>query len=116
MCIRDSSIQDNIVPGWGGGQEGAMGEGFGDYWAGSYSRSLYPAFQINRVFTWDGNGDTRDGRHLIDTALHYPEDATGEVHASGTLWCSALTDCWNRIGRAVMDPLVLDHHFALGTS
>ena len=29
------SIQDNIVPGWGGGQEGAMGEGFGDYWAGT---------------------------------------------------------------------------------
>lgn len=110
------SIQDNIVPGWGGGQEGAMGEGFGDYWAGSYSRSLFPLFQFNRVFTWDGNGETWTGRLLIDTALHYPENCCGEVHDSGTLWCSGLTDCWNSLGRAVMDKLVLDHHFALGTS
>ena len=50
------SIQDNIVPGWGGGQEGQMGEGFGDYWAGSYSISKNATFQINRVFTWDEIG------------------------------------------------------------
>jgi subtilisin-like proprotein convertase family protein len=110
------SIQDNIVPGWGGGQEGAMGEGFGDYWGGSYSRSLYPNFQPMHFFTWDGNGETWDGRPLIDTSKHYPEDCCGGVHASGTLWCSGLTDCWNTLGRTVMDRLVLDHHFALGTS
>jgi zinc metalloprotease ZmpB len=110
------SIQDNIVSGWGGGQEGQMGEGWGDYWAASYSRSLYPSFQPNRVFTWDGNGDTWTGRVLIDTALHYPADCCGEVHDSGTLWCSALTDCWNHLGREVTDRIVLDHHFALGTT
>jgi subtilisin-like proprotein convertase family protein len=110
------SIQDNIVPGWGGGHEGAMGEGFGDYWGGSYSRSLYPGFQPMHFFTWDGNGETWDGRPLIDTSLHYPEDASGEVHDAGTLWCSGLTDCWNSVGRTVMDRIVLDHHFALGTS
>lgn len=110
------SIQDNIVPGWGGGQEGQMGEGFGDYWAGSYSRSVYPSFQPMHCFTWDGNGETWPGRQLIDTGLHYPEDCCGEVHDSGTLWCSGLTDCWNQLGRTVMDRLVLDHHFALGTT
>lgn len=110
------SIQDNIVPGWGGGHEGAMGEGFGDYWAGSYSIFKKPTFQPNRVFTWDGNGETWSGRKLIDTALRYPANCCGEVHASGTLWCSALIDCMNRVGRPVMDALVLDHHFALGTT
>ena len=110
------SIQDNIVPGWGGGQEGQMGEGWGDYWAGSYSISKNPTFQINRVFTWDGNGETWTGRPLINTALHYPADCCGEVHASGTLWCSATTDCLHRLGRAVMDVIMLDHHFALGTT
>lgn len=110
------SIQDNIVPGWGGGQEGQMGEGWGDYWAGSYSIAKNPTFQINRVFTWDGNGETWTGRPLINTALHYPADCCGEVHASGTLWCSATTDCLHRVGRAVMDAIMLDHHFALGTS
>jgi subtilisin-like proprotein convertase family protein len=110
------SIQDNIVPGWGGGQEGAMGEGFGDYWGGSYSRALYPNFQPMHFFTWDGNGESWPGRPLIDVSLHYPEDASGEVHDAGTLWCSGLTDAWNQIGRAVMDRIVLDHHFAMGTS
>jgi zinc metalloprotease ZmpB len=110
------SIQDDIVPGWGGDQEGAMGEGFGDYWAGSYSLSLYPSFQPNSVFNWDGHNAYWDGRLLIDTSFHYPEDCCGEVHDSGTLWCSGLMDCWWRLGREVMDRLVIDHHFALGTS
>lgn len=110
------SIQDNIVPGWGGGQESQMGEGFGDYWGGSYSLSKFPGFQPLHFFTWDGNGESWAGRRLIDTAKHYPEDCCGQVHASGTLWCSGLTDCWFSLGRTVMDRLVLDHHFALGTS
>jgi subtilisin-like proprotein convertase family protein len=110
------SIQDNIQPGWGGGQEGAMGEGFGDYWAGSYSLSLYPAFRPNFVFTWDGHNEFWAGRLLVDHSFHYPEDCCGEVHDSGTLWCSGLIDCWYQVGREVMDKLVLDHHFALGTS
>jgi hypothetical protein len=38
------------------------------------------------------------------------------VYNSGTLWCSGLIDCWYQVGREVMDKLVLDHHFALGTS
>jgi len=110
------SIQDNIVPGWGGGQEGAMGEGFGDYWGGSYSLFKFPGFQPMHFFTWDGNGETWNGRPLIDATMHYPEDCCGEVHDSGTLWCSSLIDCWNSLGRTVMDRIVLDHHFALGTS
>src|SRR5204863_6022105 len=37
------SCQDNQVPGYGNGDEGAMGEGFGDYLAGSFSQVLPPA-------------------------------------------------------------------------
>lgn len=110
------SIQDNIVPGWGGGHEGAMGEGFGDYWSGTYSLFKYPGFQPMHFATWDGNGETWNGRLMIDATMHYPEDCCGEVHDSGTLWCSGLTDCLNTLGRAVMDRLVIDHHFALGTT
>ncbi len=110
------SIQDNIVPGWGGGQEGAMGEGFGDYWAHSYSLFKAPGFQPLHVFTWDGNGETWPGRVAIDVTMHYPENCCGEVHDSGTLWCSGLIDAYNSVGRTAMDRIVLDHHFALGTS
>lgn len=110
------SIQDNIVPGWGGGQEGAMGEGFGDYWGGSYSRALYPSYQPTYFFNWDGHNEFWGGRILIDSTMHYPEDCCGEVHDSGTLWCSGLWNALLVIGRPVMDRLVIDHHFALGTS
>lgn len=108
------SIQHNIVPSWGGGQEGAMGEGFGDYWAGSYSVSVNPTFEPSFVFTWDGHNAFWPGRVLVDSTKHYPQDCCGQVHASGTLWSSGVTDCLRRVGRPVMDRLVLDHHFALG--
>ncbi len=110
------AIQDNIVPGWGGGQEGAMGEGFGDYLAGSYSYSINPLFHPDWVFTWDGHNSFWAGRVMIDSTLHYPEDANGEVHASGTLWCSSLWNQFKVLGRGVVDPIVIDHHFALTTS
>jgi subtilisin-like proprotein convertase family protein len=110
------AIQHDIVPGWGGGQEGQMGEGFGDYWAGSYSWSLFPSFQPNFVFNWDGHNAFWPGRVLVDSTKHYPEDCCGQVHASGTLWCSGLTTAMRAIGREAMDQLVIDHHFGLGTS
>src|SRR5262249_13118899 len=34
------SIQDDQVPGFGGGDEGAMGEGFGDYLSASFNDNL----------------------------------------------------------------------------
>ena len=110
------SIQHNIVPGWGGGHEGAMGEGFGDYWAGSYSYAVNPTFQPRWMFTWDGHNAFWPGRVLVDSTLSYPANCCGGVHASGTLWCSGTTDVMRRIGRPVMDRLMIDHHFAVGTS
>ncbi len=111
------ATQFDIVPTWGtGGHEGAMGEGFGDYLANSYAWSLQPARvqAWNGVFQWDGHNEYWPGRRAIEPALHYPENATGAVHRAGTLWCSALTEALYAIGdRAVMDRLVIDHHYAL---
>ena len=111
------AIQDNIVPGWGtGGDASRMGEGFGDYIAGSYSYSINPTFHPDWIFTWDGHNEFWAGRFMIDSTLHYPEDNSGVHTPGGTLWCSSL---WNNLlvlGRGVMDPIVLDHHFALGTA
>ena len=33
LARNGHSIRTTSFPGWGGGQEGQMGEGFGDYWA-----------------------------------------------------------------------------------
>jgi Zn-dependent metalloprotease len=112
------AVNYDINPSWGGGQEGAMGEGTGDYLAGSYSYSRYPLYQADPpfVFNWDGHNEFWPGRQLVDTSLHYPEDATGDIYIGGTLWCSANYQAMMQIGRSVMDALFLDHQFSLGSS
>ena len=111
------ATQYDIVPTWGtGGHTGAMGEGFGDYLAYSYAFAQQPerVRQWNGVFLWDGHNEFWPGRAAMDPGLLYPRDATLEVHRSGTLWCSALTDALHALGdRAVLDRLALDHHYAL---
>ncbi len=61
------AIHYTIVPGWGGGDCAALGEGYGDYWAGSYARSL-DQWGVNDpqyawTFKWDGHNEFWDGRH-----------------------------------------------------
>ncbi len=110
------AIQHGTVPGWGGGQEGAMGEGFGDYWAGSYSQTISD-FNSHWVFNWDGHNNWWPGR-VLNSTKHYPEDIVGQVHSDGEIWSAGLWSARNDpyIGREVMDKLVLQGHFYLGTS
>jgi hypothetical protein len=107
------AIQFGTVPGWGGGQEGSMGEGFGDYWAGSYSASI-SSYHENWVFNWDGHNPYWGGR-VLDSTLHYPEGINGQVHHDGQIWSAPLFQAWHELGRQVMDRLVLKGHFYLGT-
>ena len=111
------ATQFDIVPTWGtGGHTSAMGEGFGDYLANSYAWSIFPerVEAWNGVFQWDGHNEYWPGRRAIDTSLLYPRDATASLYRAGTLWCSALTDALYSVrDRAVMDRLVVDHHYAL---
>ncbi len=118
------AIQDDIVPGWGaGGDAGAMGEGFGDYIATTWSMSV-DTFRWHDVFTWDGHNEFWPGRRC-NTGKIYPDSLVGQVHADGELWCSALLDVvWAMINagysvdsaRHIMDYLVLKHHTLLSTS
>jgi MYXO-CTERM domain-containing protein len=114
------SIHDDQVPGWGGGDERSMGEGFGDYFAGSFQGTLGrgvgdPAC----VGDWDAVAyDTRSPPCLrrLDEPKHWPEDAVGQVHADGELWSGALWRARTVVGADVMDRLVLESHFLLSTS
>ncbi len=107
------AIQYGSVPGWGGGDEGAMGEGFGDYWAGSYSASI-SLYRWEWVFNWDGHNPFWSGRVLNHTG-HYPENWAGGIHNQGQLWSSTLMQIWFEITRPVIDQIVLAHHFVIGT-
>jgi cysteine-rich repeat protein len=114
------SIHDNQVPGWGGGDEGAMGEGFGDYLAASFSDTLTNQISdVACVGDWDATSyDNRNPPCLrrVDEPKHFPEFFQGQVHADGEMWSSALFSARDELGADVMDTLLLESHFSLSTN
>ena len=119
------SIQDNQVPSWGGGDESSMGEGFGDYLAASFSLALAPDAGHSQlsdpacVGDWDGisySTTTPKCLRRVDGTKHFPEAEENQVHADGEMWSAALWDLRARLGGNLMDRLVIEAHFLLGSS
>jgi Zn-dependent metalloprotease len=113
------SIQDNQVPGYGRSIEaGSMGEGFGDYWAGTLGAQLSGGFQDLCLADWDAVSYSNDNPpclRRLDSAKHYPEDLTGNEHDDGELWSAALWQIRAAISAAKADAAILQHHFLLTT-
>jgi hypothetical protein len=111
------SIQDNQVPGFGSTLEaGSMGEGFGDYWAGSVGAQLSGGFQDECVADWDAtsySSTTPPCLRRLDSTKHYPQDVSGEVHADGEMWSAALWQIRGSIGATQADKAILQAHFLL---
>jgi hypothetical protein len=67
-------------------QVDGLSEGFGDYIAQSYSRSLAqwapgdPQYQW--VFSWDGHNPFWNGR-VTNYGAHYPDGLVGQIHTDG---------------------------------
>jgi len=57
---------DIVALNWSGGDSGAIGEGFGDYWAASHNLSTQAGkgFKPGRVFKWDGIASCWGGRSV----------------------------------------------------
>lgn len=111
------AIQDDQVPGFGLSREaGAMGEGFGDYWAASLSAQLSLGFQDECVADWDAvsYSDTDPPcLRRVDGKKHYPEDLIGQVHADGEIWSAALWEIRSALGGVKADTVILQSHFFL---
>jgi Zn-dependent metalloprotease len=111
------AIQDSQVPGFGSSPEaGAMGEGFGDYWAGSLGAQLSGGFQDACIADWDSTSYSTDNPpclRRLDTSKHYPDSVVGEVHADGEIWSGALWSIRGALGGPRADTLVLSAHFLL---
>jgi hypothetical protein len=144
-CVNDSEdadvilheyghgIQANINSGWSGGDTGAMGEGFGDYWAASYSYST-PNGQVYHpewAFSWDGHGACWAGRLLNRSNAKYNAGKTYAAHQSVTeagvtfqsdeLWSAPLYQSMVALiaagkPRANIDRIILEAHFGLGSN
>ena len=107
------------------GDGSALHEGWGDYWAASYSRYLseedpaVPLHDWRRVFSWDGNLPCWEGRPL-DHPGHYPDQLSypasgcvsfgGPLYESGMLWATTLMEIYPVVGREVLDRLNLASH------
>lgn len=112
------AIQHDQNASWGGGEMGAMGEGFGDYLAASFFQTHGDAaFQANHaaaVGEWDAtsySGDTPPNLRRVDGNKMYPGDLGGGVHADGEIWSRALWDLNQAVGATVADQIILESHF-----
>ncbi|HEX8109730.1 MAG TPA: M36 family metallopeptidase, partial [Kofleriaceae bacterium] len=113
------SVQDNQVPGFGAVEEGgAMGEGFGDYFAATVNAALTGEFQIVCIAEWDATFYAAGVPHCLrrlDSTKHYPGDKDGEVHDDGEMWSASLFQIRTALGAARADQLILQAHFLLST-
>jgi subtilisin-like proprotein convertase family protein len=126
------AIQHNISSNWSGGDTGAMGEGFGDYWAASYSyvQPNGSTFFPDWVYTWDGHGTSNacwPGRILNATGAQYVHSTTYGAHSgipggfvSDELWSTPLFQSLRMLmdqgyTRESVDQIVLEAHFGIGS-
>jgi zinc metalloprotease ZmpB len=97
-------------------QNGAISEGFGDYWAVTVSDVVSQSLGVPEreplpcVADWDSTSYTSGPVHCLrrlDTNLHYPADLSGEVHHDGQIWSRALWDIRNALGNVKADTIIL---------
>jgi len=108
------SVQDAQVSGFGTSADaGAIGEGFGDYWAVTNSVPVSKGFNLPCVMDWDATSYTSDEPHCLrrtDTGKT-TDDIDGEVHDDGEIWSNALWDIQQGLGRTKADKLILEATF-----
>ena len=116
------ALQDAICPDFGQSLEAAaMGEGFGDYFAASFTaaKKVGPAHEYrDTVMSWDavlGPEDPPcvrrlDGKMTYESFNHATR---ADEHDNGEIWSATLWDVWKAIGRERADPIIIDSHFQL---
>jgi Zn-dependent metalloprotease len=127
------AIQDAICPDFGQTAEsGAIGEGFGDYFAASYFERRKPQRYRACVMTWDGlasglaEGLEPPCLRRVDAPLtfrhfHWRRNRDGkrlrhrndDVHDNGQIWSSTLWEIREALGRRTADRLIVESHFQL---
>ncbi len=112
------AIHDWLTVG-GLSQVNGLSEGFGDYVAASYSRSLGqwdPSDpQHQWVFSWDGHNQFWGGRRT-DYGATYPDGLVGQIHTDGQIFSTCMMRIWDRIGREQTDKATFEGLAMTGSS
>ncbi len=127
------AINYDINHSWTGGDTGAMGEGWGDYWAGSYSYSTPngPIFNPNWIYTWDGHGAGNQcwpgrimnahGAQYVHTTYYQAHVSIPGGYQSDELWSTPLFQSLLTLvethgeSRESLDTILLESQFGLGS-
>ncbi|MFS8101164.1 M36 family metallopeptidase [Lentzea alba] len=116
------AIQDAQVPGFGSTTEaGAIGEGFGDWWAlimSSRDSQDTATTPLACIADWDAVSYTTETPHCLrrtDTDLKYA-DRNNSVHHDGQIWSRALFDVFKAFGRDKAAKIVLEGQFSYSPS
>jgi len=88
-----------------GRERRAIDEGFGDYLATSYSKSI-DEFSVDSMFTWDGHNPFWPGR-VANTILQYNAADSNGIYENGGIWCSALLEIEGKLGREKTNKLAI---------
>lgn len=124
------AINHAINPYFTGGDTGAMGEGFGDYWAIShgFSDARNRVGDKFRVFNWDGSADCWPGRRADRVDAKFRRGSQYDAHDQGSdgiisdeIWSTPLVmslDALMTLGvpKAEVDLIVLESQFGLAHS
>jgi hypothetical protein len=95
-------------------EAGAIGEGFGDYFAVTVSNVIAPTPDPACVADWDSVSYTFSEPHClrrVDLDLHYPQDLNGRIHHDGQIWSRALWDIRSKLGATMADRIILEAQF-----
>ena len=125
------AITYDTTPSFSGGDSGAIGEGFGDYWGASYSWTCTNGSVFNPAwaFSWDGHSaDTWAGRFLDMTNLTYDHATTYDAHQtiggvanySDQLWGTPIYMAFRDLiaagrPREEMDTVIIESFFGVGS-
>jgi hypothetical protein len=91
-------------------QRTSLDEGFCDYLAGSYSKSI-SSYNDFWVFNWDGHNEFWKGR-VLNTTKIYPYSMSTSIYRNGEMWSASLYELHNDIGRLATDSLILQTHYS----
>jgi len=125
------AIHFGINSNWSGGDTGAIGEGFGDYWAASYGLSTSNGLQFfpNKIYSWDGHGEGSPcwpGRILNAMTARFDPSRNYAAHMtidggfqSDELWSTPLFQALLSlkslgVPREEVDTIILQAQFGLG--
>lgn len=124
------AITHSINPFWSGGDSGAIGEGFGDYWAetSSLTSANGSTFQPFRTFDWDAAGcwpgrrlDVKPSEATYDPSRTYSDhEPIASNVSSDELWSTPLYQAHIRlrdkgVPRQEIDQIVLQSMFGIGS-